>query len=78
MMYYPVRESNGLDTLGLQLVGILAALSFTLDPGQRLLLLQDLTILTTLSMLELMSRGGQIVLAIQETIAVGLLAGGEE
>lgn len=76
MMYSPVKEIIGLDTMGLRLAGILVALSFTLDPGQRLLLLQDLVTQTTLITLEQMLRGGQIISAIQETIAVGMLAGG--
>ncbi len=71
-----MRETVGLDTTGLRLVGILVALSFTLDPGQRLLLLQDLAIQTTLFTLEQMWRGGQIISAIQETLVVGMLAGG--
>ncbi len=76
MLYYPAKENSGLGTMALQLAGILVALSFTLDPGQRLLLLQDLATQTTLITLEQMLRGGQMISAIQETVAVGMLAGG--
>ncbi len=76
MLYYPAKENNGLGTMALRLAGILVALSFTLDPGQRLLLLQNLAIQTTLITLEQMLRGGQVISAIQETVAVGMLAGG--
>ena len=77
-MYCSVKETTGLDTLDLQLVGTLVALNLILDPGQRLLLLQNLVTLTILTMSERIWRGGQVLLAIQETVVAGLVAGGEE
>lgn len=53
------------------------ALNFILDPGQRLLLLQDLAIQITHIMLEPMLHGGQMLSNILEGREDGQLVGGE-